>query len=187
MSVSRRSFAFDLASLCAPTLAGLKPASLFRYQPGAGQSGSAMAAAWHAALCDRGVAVRVLKNSPRTGAVLVYVYRPAQMDILLKNCDVLHFFCKVRATAPARRTRCWRSFRSGFAARGISPTRSASSWATRWRTWSGLSKTTGKISPPAVTGRSTPTLPLRSSSSHATKNAKPFTPAATGAARPSGG
>lgn len=77
---------------CAPpTLAGLKPASLFRYQPGAGQSGSAMAAAWHAALCDRGVAVRVLKNCPRTGAVLVYVYRPAQMDILLKNCDVLHF------------------------------------------------------------------------------------------------
>lgn len=91
MSVSRRSFAFDLASLCAPTLAGLKPASLFRYQPGAGQSGSAMAAAWHAALCDRGVAVRVLKNCPRTGAVLVYVYRPAQMDTLLKNCDVLHF------------------------------------------------------------------------------------------------
>ena len=91
MSVSRRSFAFDLASLCAPILAGLKPASLFRYQPGAGQSGSAMAAAWHAALCDRGVAVRVLKNCPRTGAVLVYVYRPAQMDTLLKNCDVLHF------------------------------------------------------------------------------------------------
>lgn len=91
MSVSRRSFAFDLASLCAPTLAGLKPASLFRYQPGAGQSGSAMAAAWHAALCDRGVAVRVLKTCPRTGAVLVYVYRPAQINILLKNCDVLHF------------------------------------------------------------------------------------------------
>lgn len=94
MSVSRRSFAFDLASLCAPTLAGLKPASLFRYQPGAGQSGSAMAAAWHAALCDRGVAVRVLKTCPRTGAVLVYVYRPAQIDTLLKNCDVLHFFAK---------------------------------------------------------------------------------------------
>lgn len=43
MSVSRRSFIFDLASLCAPTLAGLKPASLFRYQPGAGQSGSGVA------------------------------------------------------------------------------------------------------------------------------------------------
>lgn len=91
MSVSRRSFAFDLASLCAPTLAGLKPASLFRYQPGAGQSGCAMAAAWHAALCDRGVAVRVLKTCPRTGAVLVYVYRPAQIETMLKNRDVLQF------------------------------------------------------------------------------------------------
>lgn len=30
---SPRSFACDLATLCAPTLAGLKPASLFRYQP----------------------------------------------------------------------------------------------------------------------------------------------------------
>ena len=88
---SPRSFACDLATLCAPTLAGLKPASLFRYQPRAGQNGSAMAAAWHAALCDRGVAVRVLKTCPRTGAVLVYVYRPAQIDTLLKNHDVLQF------------------------------------------------------------------------------------------------
>ena len=91
MSASRRSFAFDLATLCAPTLAGLKPASLFRYQPGAGQDGGSMAAAWHTALCDRGVAVRVLKACPRTGAVLVYVYRPAQIDTLLKNRDVLQF------------------------------------------------------------------------------------------------
>lgn len=93
MSVSRRSFAFDLATLCAPTLAGLKPASLFRYQPCAGQDGCAMAAAWHAALCDRGVAVRVLKACPRTGAVLVYVYRPAQIEALLKNSDVRRFLC----------------------------------------------------------------------------------------------
>ena len=34
---SPRSFACDLATLCAPTLAGLKPASLFRYQPAPGQ------------------------------------------------------------------------------------------------------------------------------------------------------
>ena len=34
---SPRSFACDLATLCAPTLAGLKPASLFRYQPAPGR------------------------------------------------------------------------------------------------------------------------------------------------------
>ena len=47
---SPRSFACDLATLCAPTLAGLKPASLFRYQPAPGQDAADMAAAWHAAL-----------------------------------------------------------------------------------------------------------------------------------------
>ena len=70
---SPRSFACDLATLCAPTLAGLKPASLFRYQPAPGQDAAAMAAAWHAALVARGVTVWVLKQCPRTGAVLVYV------------------------------------------------------------------------------------------------------------------
>ena len=68
---SPRSFACDLATLCAPTLAGLKPASLFRYQPAPGQDAAAMAAAWHAALSPRGVTVRVLTQGPRTGAVLV--------------------------------------------------------------------------------------------------------------------
>ena len=62
---SPRSFACDLATLCAPTLAGLKPASLFRYQPAPGQDAAAMAAAWHAALSPRGVTVRVLKQCPR--------------------------------------------------------------------------------------------------------------------------
>ena len=78
-----RSFACDLATLCAPTLAGLKPASLFRYQPAPGQDAAAMAAAWHAALSPRGVTVRVLRQCPRTGAVLVYVYRPARVARLL--------------------------------------------------------------------------------------------------------
>ena len=45
VTVSPRSFACDLATICAPTLAGLKPASLFRYQPASGQDGTAMAVA----------------------------------------------------------------------------------------------------------------------------------------------
>ena len=62
---SPRSFACDLATLCAPTLAGLKPASLFRYQPAPGQDAAAMAAAWHTELSPRGVTVQVLKQCPR--------------------------------------------------------------------------------------------------------------------------
>ena len=88
---SPRSFACDLATLCAPTLAGLKPASLFRYQPAPGQDAAAMAAAWHAALSPRGVTVRVLRQCPRTGAVLVYVYRPARVARLLAAPHMLDF------------------------------------------------------------------------------------------------
>lgn len=88
---SPRSFACDLATLCAPTLAGLKPASLFRYQPTPGQDAAAMAAAWHAALVARGVTVRVLKQCPRTGAVLVYVYRPTRVAKLLADPRTLDF------------------------------------------------------------------------------------------------
>ena len=88
---SPRSFACDLATLCAPTLAGLKPASLFRYQPAPGQDAADMAAAWHAALAPRGVTVRVLKQCPRTGAVLVYVYRPARVARLLAAPRTLDF------------------------------------------------------------------------------------------------
>ena len=88
---SPRSFACDLATICAPTLAGLKPASLFRYQPAPGQDAAAMAAAWHAALSPRGVTVRVLRQCPRTGAVLVYVYRPARVARLLAAPHMLDF------------------------------------------------------------------------------------------------
>lgn len=91
---SPRSFACDLATLCAPTLAGLKPASLFRYQPAPGQDAAAMAAAWNAALAPRGVRVRVLKQCPRTGAVLVYVYRPAWVAKLLADPRTLAFLAE---------------------------------------------------------------------------------------------
>ena len=93
---SPRSFACDLATLCAPTLAGLKPASLFRYQPAPGQDAAAMAAAWHTELSPRGVTVQVLKQCPRTGAVLVYVYRPARVAKLLADDRTLAFLATVR-------------------------------------------------------------------------------------------
>ena len=90
-TTSPHSFACDLATLCAPTLAGLKPASLFRYQPAPGQDAAAMAAAWHTELSPRGVTVQVLKQCPRTGAVLVYVYRPARVAKLLADDRTLAF------------------------------------------------------------------------------------------------
>lgn len=144
-----RSFACDLATLCAPTLAGLKPASLFRYQPAPGQDAAAMAAAWHAALSPRGVTVRVLRQCPRTGAVLVYVYRPARVARLLAAPHMLDFLAGEGYT-PAPQTSCWTNWPKGSAAREISRMRSAFFWATRWRMSSGSSKTAAKTLPRAA-------------------------------------
>lgn len=183
---SPRSFACDLATLCAPTLAGLKPASLFRYQPAPGQDAAAMAAAWHTELSPRGVTVQVLKQCPRTGAVLVYVYRPARWQSCWLMTARWHFW-QGRATPPAQRTSCWRSWPSGSAVSRISRMRSAFFWATRWRMSSGSSKTAAKTLPRAATGRSTLTRPLRRRSLTATKSASASTPAAITTAPQSAG
>ena len=162
---SLRSFACDLATLCAPTLAGLKPASLFRYQPAPGQDAAAMAAAWHAALSPRGVTVRVLRQCPRTGAVLVYVYRPARVARLLAAPHMLDFLAG-------------EGYTPGTADELLSRMRSAFFWATRWRMSSGSSKTAAKTLPRAAIGRSTPIPPLRRQSLTAIKSASASTPAA---------
>lgn len=89
--MNRRSFECLLAELCAPTLARLKPASLFRYQPQPGEDVRAAAAFWDGALAPRGVSVRILKECPNTGAVLVYVHRPAQVARILEREVVQRF------------------------------------------------------------------------------------------------
>ena len=176
VTVSPRSFACNLATICAPTLAGLKPASLFRYQPASGQDGTAMAVAWHALLAPRGVTVRVLKACPVTGAVLVYVYRPTQVAAILQRGDVQDFL-QSEGDTPAMLNRCWHSSLSGFAVRRTFPTRSACSWATRWQMSSASFRIAAKTLRPAATGRSTPTPPPPKKPLTAIKSASESTPA----------
>lgn len=87
----RRNFESLLAELCAPTLAGVKPASLFRYQPQPGEDICGEVRFWNAALAPRGVTVRLLKKCELTGAVLAYVYRPRQLASILKSAKVRDF------------------------------------------------------------------------------------------------
>lgn len=87
----KRNFECLLAELCAPTLARVKPGSLFRYLPQEGEDIRAEAAFWDAALSPRGVTVRILKECAVTGAVLVYVYRPAWLAGILAGEDVQDF------------------------------------------------------------------------------------------------
>ena len=78
-----RSFESVLVEQCATTLAGLKPASLFRYQ-GADKRQPRMAVAyWAKRLAPYGITLRVLKHCPQTGACLIYLYRAGWLRSIL--------------------------------------------------------------------------------------------------------
>lgn len=67
---------------CAPTLAGLKPASLFRFQ----QEGSGFIRQFlvcRQVLEGRGLVLTLLKGCRRRGAWLVYLYRVGALEALL--------------------------------------------------------------------------------------------------------
>ena len=182
---SPRSFACDLATLCAPTLAGLKPASLFRYQPAPGQDAAAMAAAWHAALSPRGVTVRVLRQCPRTGAVLVYVYRPARVARLLAAPHMLDFLAGEGYT-PGTADELLDQLAERLCCEGDFPHEIGVFLGYPLADVIGFIQNRGTL-PRAAIGRSTPIPPLRRQSLTAIKSASASTPAAITTAPRSGG
>lgn len=95
------SFEQMLAEFCAPTLAGVKPATLFRYRPEPGEDVNAHIAYWDAALRPQGVTVQALKQCQTTGAALVYVYRHNTLARLLAAADIREFLRSEGYTATA--------------------------------------------------------------------------------------
>lgn len=79
-----RTFEAVLVEQCAPTLAGMKPASLFRWQGGGTRT---LTAHWARELAPFGIAIRVLKICPRTGDSLIYLYRAAWLRRILTDRD----------------------------------------------------------------------------------------------------
>lgn len=76
-----------LAAQCAPTLAGIKPASLFRI------GGDLICLRhtvelWDQRLRRRGIRVRILKECPSVQACMVYVYRSRWVDQILEQPPV---------------------------------------------------------------------------------------------------
>lgn len=71
----------------APTLAGLKLASLFRFQPQEGGDFAGEFLACRRALEGRGLVLTLLKGCRRTGAYLVYLYREEALARLLDQPD----------------------------------------------------------------------------------------------------
>ena len=80
-----------LAAQCAPTLAGLKPGSLFRI----GGDPAAMRQTvdlWDQRLSPRGIRVRILKECPAAQACMIYVYRSGWVDQLMEQPAIRAFF-----------------------------------------------------------------------------------------------
>lgn len=82
-----RAFEKLLVEQCAPALAGVKPANLFRFAGGDGPSIRRLAETWDRRLSAKGIRVTVLKECPKTGACMIYVYREVWLARLLREAD----------------------------------------------------------------------------------------------------
>ena len=70
-----RTFEDVLVEQCAPTLAGIKPASLFRFQADSLETIRLHTAEWDQRLRSFGIRVHLLKEYPGTLAGMIYLYR----------------------------------------------------------------------------------------------------------------
>ena len=80
-----------LVEQCAPVLAGIKPGSMFPYQPGEGETLPELLRRWNGILAPKGVQVTSIKRCRRVGAYLIYVYRPRQIEEILAKPEVASF------------------------------------------------------------------------------------------------
>ncbi len=80
-----------LAERCAPVLAGIKPGNLFPYLPQPGEELWTLLDLWNGRLASKGVRVAAVKRCSQTGAYLVYVYRPVQVEAILARPEVEAF------------------------------------------------------------------------------------------------
>ena len=82
-----KSFETVLAEQCAPTLAGIKPASLFCWKNPRTEELSR----WRETLVRRGMEFRVLRTCPAAGNCLVYLFRVDWLRRILSEVSVRAF------------------------------------------------------------------------------------------------
>ncbi|WP_369281941.1 DUF3793 family protein [Oscillibacter sp. GMB15532] len=78
-------FETALITHCAPTLAGVKPANLFRFRSESLEQLRCDAVRWDETLKLYGIRVRVLKECPSLDAGMLYVYRESWVARLLEE------------------------------------------------------------------------------------------------------
>ena len=101
-----RNFETVMVEQCAPVLAGLKPAGLFRYETGDSADLARRVKSWNAQLNPKGLQVRVLKGCVRTRQYLVYVYRESKLAAVLAQEGVQNFLRQEGYHLPAERADC---------------------------------------------------------------------------------
>lgn len=80
-----RNFETVMIEQCAPVLAGLKPAGLFRYETRDCADLARRVRSWNEQLAGKGLSVRVLKGCVRTHQFLIYVYREARLRAIFAD------------------------------------------------------------------------------------------------------
>ena len=85
------SFEEQLVEYCAPTLAGLKVGSLFRYVPEADARMEELIFLCNQRLAGKGVCLTALGKCPRGQGYLVYLYRPGALAAVMSEGAVTAF------------------------------------------------------------------------------------------------
>ena len=96
-----RNFETVMIEQCAPVLAGLKPAGLFRYETRDCADLAHRVHSWNEQLNRKGLRVRVMKGCVRTHRFLIYVYREAQLSAVLADRAVQEFLRQEGYQLPA--------------------------------------------------------------------------------------
>ena len=80
-----RTFEAALVRQCAPTLAGMKPGSIFCFKHFSSETLRQKTSQWNEQLAPFGLSVRILLERPDSGSAIVYVYRPSHLKRILSG------------------------------------------------------------------------------------------------------
>ena len=80
-----RTFEAVLVRQCAPTLAGMKPGSIFCFKHFSLEASRQKVCQWNARLMPLGLTVQILLERPDSGSAIVFVYRHDRLEQMLSD------------------------------------------------------------------------------------------------------
>ena len=89
-----RTFEAVLVRQCAPTLAGMKPGSIFCFNHSPLEVSRQKVCQWNKQLAPFGLTVQILLERPGSGSVIVFVYRHDRLEQMLSDDAYQSFLAK---------------------------------------------------------------------------------------------